>query len=95
MRNIWAFLPIKKKKEKKKEKHLSFNYFYWKVELGSRAGALKQMLLDLLEDPHEIRRMCIMGKNCTLVKGNENMECSVPLEKQIAEGMLKSFLCLW
>ncbi|WJZ89806.1 hypothetical protein VitviT2T_008997 [Vitis vinifera] len=55
------------------------------VELGSRAGALKQMLLDLLEDPHEIRRMCIMGKNCTLVKGNENMECSVPLEKQIAE----------
>lgn len=55
------------------------------VELGSRAGALKQMLLDLLEDPHEIRRMCIMGKNCTLVKGTENMECSVPLEKQIAE----------
>ncbi|KDP34346.1 hypothetical protein JCGZ_11229 [Jatropha curcas] len=55
------------------------------VELGSRAGALRQMLLDLLEDPHEIRRMCIMGRNCTLVKGNDDMECSVPLEKQIAE----------
>lgn len=55
------------------------------VELGSKAGALRQMLLDLLEDPHEIRRMCIMGRNCTLNKGNDDMECSVPLEKQIAE----------
>ncbi|XP_058110003.1 magnesium transporter MRS2-A, chloroplastic isoform X4 [Magnolia sinica] len=55
------------------------------VELGSRAGALKQMLLDLLEDPHEIRRICIMGRNCTVRKGNNEMECSVPTEKQIAE----------
>ncbi|XP_042958289.1 magnesium transporter MRS2-11, chloroplastic isoform X2 [Carya illinoinensis] len=55
------------------------------VELGSRAGALRQMLLDLLEDPEEIRLMCIMGKNCTLKKGNDEVECSVPLEKQIAE----------
>ncbi|KAK7272196.1 hypothetical protein RJT34_28648 [Clitoria ternatea] len=55
------------------------------VELGSRAGALRQMLLDLLEDPHEIRRICIMGRNCTLSKGNNVMECSVPSEKQIAE----------
>lgn len=54
------------------------------VELGSRAGALRQMLLDLLEDEHEIRRICIMGKNCKL-KGNDVVECSVPLEKQIAE----------
>ncbi|KAK7324893.1 hypothetical protein VNO77_28813 [Canavalia gladiata] len=55
------------------------------VELGSRAGALRQMLLDLLEDPHEIRRICIMGRNCTLNKGSNDMECAVPLEKQIAE----------
>ncbi|KAI5412345.1 magnesium transporter MRS2-11, chloroplastic isoform X1 [Lathyrus oleraceus] len=55
------------------------------VELGSRAGALRQMLLDLLEDPNEIRRMCIMGRNCTLNKGNNNVECSVPLEKQVAD----------
>ncbi|XVF05266.1 hypothetical protein REPUB_Repub05bG0157100 [Reevesia pubescens] len=55
------------------------------VELGSRAGALRQMLLDLLEDPHEIRRICIMGRNCTLNKGNDDVECSVPLEKLIAE----------
>ncbi|KAJ6906593.1 magnesium transporter MRS2-11 [Populus alba x Populus x berolinensis] len=54
------------------------------VELGSRAGALRQMLLDLLEDEHEIRRICIMGRNCKL-KGNDIVECSVPLEKQIAE----------
>ncbi|KAL3828524.1 hypothetical protein ACJIZ3_017326 [Penstemon smallii] len=54
------------------------------VELGSRAGALKQMLLDILEDTHEIRRICIMGTNCTLKKDDE-MECSVPLEKEIAE----------
>ncbi|XP_045805560.1 magnesium transporter MRS2-11, chloroplastic-like [Trifolium pratense] len=55
------------------------------VELGSRAGALRQMLLDLLEDPNEIRRICIMGRNCTLNKGNNNVECSVPLEKQVAD----------
>ncbi|WCJ41683.1 Magnesium transporter MRS2-A chloroplastic [Euphorbia peplus] len=55
------------------------------VELGSRAGALRQMLLDLLEDTHEIRRICIMGRNCTLGKLNGDVECSVPLEKEIAE----------
>ncbi|CAF1773513.1 unnamed protein product [Brassica oleracea var. botrytis] len=55
------------------------------VELGSRAGALRQMLLDLLEDPHEIRRICIMGRNCTLRRGNDDVECSLPLDKQIAE----------
>lgn len=55
------------------------------VELGSRAGALRQMLLDLLEDPDEIRRICIMGRNCTINKGNHNVECSVPLDKQVAE----------
>ncbi|XP_058197624.1 magnesium transporter MRS2-11, chloroplastic [Rhododendron vialii] len=55
------------------------------VELDSKAGALKQMLLDILEDSHEIRLICIMGRNCTLRKGNDDMECSVPLEKQIAE----------
>ncbi|KAG2299932.1 hypothetical protein Bca52824_036404 [Brassica carinata] len=55
------------------------------VELGSRAGALRQMLIDLLEDPHEIRRICIMGRNCTLKRGYDDMECSLPLDKQIAE----------
>ena len=68
-------------------------FIVWKVELGSRAGALKQMLLDILEDPHEIRRICIMGRNCTLKKGTNDMECSLPQEKQIAEG--KSFIGLF
>ncbi|KAL5709661.1 hypothetical protein ACHQM5_020325 [Ranunculus cassubicifolius] len=54
------------------------------VELGSRAGSLRQMLLDLLEDPQEIRRICIMGTNCTLSRGND-VECSIPTEKQVAE----------
>jgi len=57
-----------------------------KVELGSRAGDLNQMLIDLLEDPHEILRICIMGRNCTLDRLDDHMECSVPLDKQIAEG---------
>ncbi|ONM07765.1 magnesium transporter12 [Zea mays] len=55
------------------------------VELGSRAGDLKQMLIDLLDDPHEIRRICIMGRNCTLDRLSDIVECTVPLEKQIAE----------
>ncbi|KAG1368822.1 hypothetical protein COCNU_14G012900 [Cocos nucifera] len=55
------------------------------VELGSRAGALKQMLLDLLEDPHEIRCICVMGRNCTVRRGNNDLECSLPLEKKVAE----------
>jgi len=65
---------------------LIFWFVVWKVELGSKAGALKQMLLNILEDPHEIRRSCIMGRNRTLKKGNIDMECSVPLEKLIVEG---------
>lgn len=65
-----------------------------KVELGSRAGALKQMLLDILEDPVVIRRMCVMGRNCTVRRDNNDMECSVPLEKQIAEGMITMLFTL-
>ncbi|KAI5666495.1 hypothetical protein M9H77_16348 [Catharanthus roseus] len=58
------------------------------VELGSRAGALKQMLLDILEDTEEIRGICVIGRNCTLTKESIDMECSTPLEKLIAEGKL-------
>ncbi|KAI7729121.1 hypothetical protein M8C21_002184 [Ambrosia artemisiifolia] len=54
------------------------------VELGSKAGALRQMLLDMLEDSQEIRRLCIVGRNCILNR-NTDLECSVPLDKQIAE----------
>ncbi|KAL8227212.1 hypothetical protein R6Q57_017044 [Mikania cordata] len=54
------------------------------VELGSKAGALRQMLLDMLEDSQEIRRLCIVGRNCILNRNND-VECSVPLDRQIAE----------
>ncbi|PHU17472.1 hypothetical protein BC332_13167 [Capsicum chinense] len=64
-------------------KRLSFTVIV--VELGSRAGALKLMLLDILEDTHEIRHICIIGKNCVLKKENDEIECSVPLDKEIAE----------
>ena len=53
--------------------------------MGSKAGALKQMLFDILEDSHEIRRICIVGRNCILSR-NDDMECTVPQDKQIAEG---------
>ncbi|WOL05005.1 magnesium transporter MRS2-11, chloroplastic-like isoform X1 [Canna indica] len=55
------------------------------VELGSKAGALKQMLLDLLEDPNEIRCICLMGRNCRVQHGISDIECSILLDKQIAE----------
>lgn len=55
------------------------------VELGSRAGALRQMLLDLLEDTEEIRRMCIVGRNCSVNRITHSLDCSVSSEKEIAE----------
>jgi magnesium transporter len=51
------------------------------------------MLIDLLEDPHEIRKICIMGRNCTLDKLSDDVECSVPLEKHIAEGTTELYHC--
>lgn len=67
--------------------------FGHKVELGSRAGALRQMLLDLLEDPQEIRRICIMGRNCTVNKRSDDVECALSLDKQIADGKLYTSNC--
>ncbi|XP_074572990.1 magnesium transporter MRS2-A, chloroplastic-like [Curcuma longa] len=55
------------------------------VELGSKAGALKQMLLDLLEDPDEIRHICIMGWKSTIKHQTGDEECSNLWDKQIAE----------
>ncbi|XP_042452454.1 magnesium transporter MRS2-A, chloroplastic-like [Zingiber officinale] len=55
------------------------------VELGSKAGALKQMLLDLLEDPDEIRHICIMGWKSTIKRETGDEECSILWDKQIAE----------
>ncbi|CAM6127355.1 unnamed protein product [Calypogeia fissa] len=55
------------------------------VEIGSKAGALRQMLLELLEHPQDIRRMVIMGRICSLGKDGTSVECAVPEDKQVAE----------
>ncbi|GLJ05180.1 hypothetical protein SUGI_0012890 [Cryptomeria japonica] len=55
------------------------------VELASRAGALRQMLLELLEDTSAIRRMTLIGRSCVLDKVGGFVECSIPSDKQVAE----------
>jgi magnesium transporter len=60
------------------------------VEVGSKAGALRQMLLELLEHPQDIRKMAIMGRMCTVDKDGNIIECTVPQDKQVAEGRLTS-----
>ncbi|XP_050370067.1 magnesium transporter MRS2-11, chloroplastic [Argentina anserina] len=82
VQNILAVLPNKLTADILEQLRISKQTL---VELGSRAGALRQMLFDLLEDPEEIRRICIMGRNRTLKRGNDDVECSAPSDKQIAE----------
>lgn len=55
------------------------------VELGSKAGALRQMLLELLESPQEIRRMAIMGRGCVINKEDNSIECTAFVDKQSAD----------
>jgi hypothetical protein len=56
------------------------------VELAAKAGALRQMLLELLDHPEDIRKMTIMGRTCKMRRANGSIECSIPLDKQSAEG---------
>lgn len=65
------------------------------------------MLLELLEHPQDIRKMTIMGRTCSIRKEDGSVECSVPLDKQSAEGIrlfltigeqmrvASSLQCLW
>ncbi|KAH7388374.1 hypothetical protein KP509_16G072400 [Ceratopteris richardii] len=55
------------------------------VELCSKAEALRQMLLELLESPQEIRRMTIMGRRCTIRKEDGSVECFISSDKQLAD----------
>ncbi|OAE25383.1 hypothetical protein AXG93_4620s1980 [Marchantia polymorpha subsp. ruderalis] len=55
------------------------------VEVGAKAGALRDMLLELLENPQDIRRMTIMGSSCSMRKEDGDLECTIPQEKQVAE----------
>jgi magnesium transporter len=56
------------------------------VELSAKAGAVRQILLELLENPQDIRQMTIMGRVCNIRRGDGSIECSLPSEKKIAEG---------
>ncbi|KAL2621771.1 hypothetical protein R1flu_001976 [Riccia fluitans] len=55
------------------------------VEVGAKAGALRDMLLELLETPQDIRRMTIMGSSCSINREDGDVQCAVPLDKQAAE----------
>ncbi|KAH8968541.1 hypothetical protein BDL97_03G133100 [Sphagnum fallax] len=55
------------------------------VELGAKAGALRQMLLELLDHPQDIRRITIMGRVCSIRREDGSIECSIPLDKKNAE----------
>lgn len=55
------------------------------MELGSKAGALRQMLLELLEDSDRIRRMTAMGRLCRSHRGSGLLECDGDFDEQEAE----------
>ena len=56
------------------------------VELAAKAGALRQMLLEMLEHPEDIRKMTIMGRTCSIRREDGTVECSIPLDKKGAAG---------
>ncbi|GAQ92890.1 Magnesium transporters: CorA family [Klebsormidium nitens] len=55
------------------------------VELGSKAGALRQMLLELLEDSDRIRRMTAMGRLCRSHRAAGVLECDPAFDEAEAE----------
>ena len=56
------------------------------VELGAKSGALRQMLLELLDDSADIRRMTAMGHYCKIRRGTGGYECPTPGDRAMAEG---------
>lgn len=62
------------------------------MELAAKAGALRQMLLEMLEHPEDIRKMTIIGRTCSIRKEDGSIECSIPLDKQSAEGTVLTVL---
>ncbi|KAL3692175.1 hypothetical protein R1sor_005826 [Riccia sorocarpa] len=55
------------------------------VEVGAKAGALRDMLLELLDTPQDIRRMTIMGSACIINREDGDVQCVLPQDKQVAE----------
>uniref|UniRef100_A0A7I4DQV7 Magnesium transporter n=1 Tax=Physcomitrium patens TaxID=3218 RepID=A0A7I4DQV7_PHYPA len=56
-----------------------------KVELAAKAGALRQMILEMLEHPEDIRKMAIIGRTCNIRRIDGSIQCTIPSEKQNAE----------
>lgn len=65
---------------------LKIGVFFLQVELAAKAGAMRQMLLEMLEHPEDIRKMTIMGRTCKVRRVDGSIECTIPLDKQTAEG---------
>ena len=64
------------------------------MELAAKAGALRQMVLEMLEHPEDIKKMTIMGRTCSIRREDGSIECSIPLDKQSAEGSILALLCI-
>lgn len=54
------------------------------VELGSKAGALQHMLLELLESQEDIQRLSIMGLKCVRGEGGV-VKCDAGVDRQSVE----------
>lgn len=54
------------------------------VELGAKAGALRQMLIELLEQTSDLRRITAIGRHCRVGKDGF-LDCSTSSEKTLAE----------
>ncbi|KAL2937528.1 Magnesium transporter MRS2-A chloroplastic [Bienertia sinuspersici] len=55
------------------------------MEVEPRVQSLLEVLPNRLTDTQELRRICIMGRNCTVSRITSSLECSVPLDKEYAE----------
>lgn len=55
------------------------------VELGAKAGSLRQMLIELLEQTSDLRRITAIGRHCRVGKDG-SLDCSTTSEKSLAEG---------
>ncbi|CAI5469779.1 unnamed protein product [Closterium sp. Yama58-4] len=54
------------------------------VELGSKVGALRQMLLELLEHTSDLRRMTAMGRHCHVTKDGQ-VDCPTPIDQRLVD----------
>ena len=55
------------------------------VELVSKVGALRHMLLELLEHAGDLRRISAISRRCRVNKEGV-LDCPTPVDKRLAEG---------